>query len=759
MAKKQEIIQEFEKSLAKSKILPVNVEDEIKKSFIAYAMAVNVSRAIPDVRDGLKPVHRRILYAMGDGLGLYSDKPHRKCARIVGEVLGKYHPHGDSAVYDALVRLAQDFSINYPLVDGHGNFGSVDGDPAAAQRYTEARLSPIASQMLADIDKNTVDFYPNFDDTEMQPTVLPARFPNLLVNGSDGIAVGMATNIPPHNLNEVIDGVIAMIDNPDITIEELMKFIPAPDYPTGAILMGRAAVRHAYKTGRGGVILRAKTDIEEFNNGTRSRIVVTELPYQVNKARLIEYIANLVKDKKIDGISDIKDESDRQGMRMVIDIKRDFNPQVVLNLLFKHTQLQVSNGIILLALVNGEPKVLNLKEILYYYIEHQKEVIVRRTKYDLEKAEERAHILEGLVIALTNIDEVVRVIRSSRDRVEATNNLIQQFILTEKQAQAILDMRLQRLTSLEVEKIRAELEELHKQIAYFKQVLSSTEMVLDIIKTELTAVKDKYGAPRRTELSLDYGEIDIADLIEREDILVSMTHTGYIKRMPVSEYKAQRRGGMGITAHKTKDEDFVENIFVSNTHDEILFFTNFGKVYSVKGYEIPEAERQARGRAIINLLQLSEGEKVSAVIPRPEIAKGLFDDGDPQRVDQKDAARRIRLHSQGGQDCDFLKRGRFAHLRADDLRLRRNSRRLQRRQVHSVQRGGRPPDGQRHAGRQEHESEQGRLYCGYDRLEERIRGHDDERAGLRQADRNRGIPPAEPRGQGHQSRSHQRKDR
>lgn len=624
MAKKQEIIQEFEKSLAKSKILPVNVEDEIKKSFIAYAMAVNVSRAIPDVRDGLKPVHRRILYAMGDGLGLYSDKPHRKCARIVGEVLGKYHPHGDSAVYDALVRLAQDFSINYPLVDGHGNFGSVDGDPAAAQRYTEARLSPIASQMLADIDKNTVDFYPNFDDTEMQPTVLPARFPNLLVNGSDGIAVGMATNIPPHNLNEVIDGVIAMIDNPDITIEELMKFIPAPDYPTGAILMGRAAVRHAYKTGRGGVVLRAKTDIEEFNNGTRSRIVVTELPYQVNKARLIEYIANLVKDKKIDGISDIKDESDRQGMRMVIDVKRDFNPQVVLNLLFKHTQLQVSNGIILLALVNGEPKVLNLKEILYYYIEHQKEVIVRRTKYDLEKAEERAHILEGLVIALTNIDEVVRVIRSSRDRVEATNNLIQQFILTEKQAQAILDMRLQRLTSLEVEKIQAELEELHKQIAYFKQVLSSTEMVLDIIKTELTAVKDKYGAPRRTELSLDYGEIDIADLIEREDILVSMTHTGYIKRMPVSEYKAQRRGGMGITAHKTKDEDFVENIFVSNTHDEILFFTNFGKVYSVKGYEIPEAERQARGRAIINLLQLSEGEKVSAVIPRPEIAKGFL---------------------------------------------------------------------------------------------------------------------------------------
>ena len=624
MAKKQEIIQEFEKSLEKSKIVPVNVEDEIKRSFIAYAMAVNVSRAIPDVRDGLKPVHRRILYAMGDGLGLYSDKPHRKCARIVGEVLGKYHPHGDTAVYDALVRLAQDFSINYPLVDGHGNFGSVDGDPAAAQRYTEARLSPIASQMLADIDKNTVDFYPNFDDTEMQPTVLPARFPNLLVNGSDGIAVGMATNIPPHNLGEVIDGCIAMIDNPEITVDELMKYIPAPDYPTGALLMGRAAVRHAYKTGRGGVVLRAKTDIEEFNNGTRTRIVVTELPYQVNKARLIETIANLVKDKKIDGISDIKDESDRQGMRMVIDVKRDFNPQVVLNTLFKHTQLQVSNGIILLALVNGEPKVLNLKEILYYYVEHQKEVIVRRTRYDLEKAEERAHILEGLIIALTNIDEVVRVIRASRDRVEATNNLIQQFILTEKQAQAILDMRLQRLTSLEVEKIQAELAELNKQIEYYKKVLSSTQMVLDIIKAELTVVKEKYGFARRTEISLDYGEIDIADLIEREDILVSMTHTGYIKRLPVSEYRAQRRGGMGITAHKTKDEDFVENIFVSNTHDEILFFTNFGKVYSVKGYEIPEADRHARGRAIINLLQLSEGEKVSAVIPRPEIAKGYL---------------------------------------------------------------------------------------------------------------------------------------
>ena len=625
MAKKDDgALQDYIKHLEKSIVHKVNVEDEMKKSFIAYAMAVNVSRAIPDVRDGLKPVHRRILYAMGEDLGLYSDKPHRKCARIVGEVLGKYHPHGDSAVYDALVRLAQDFSIRHPLVDGHGNFGSVDGDPPAAQRYTEARLSPISNEMLRDIGKETVDFYPNFDDSETQPTVLPSRFPNLLVNGSDGIAVGMATNIPPHNLSEVISGCIAQIENPDITVDELMKYIPAPDYPTGAILMGRAAIRHAYKTGRGGVILRAKCEIEEYNNGARTRIVITELPYQVNKAKLVENIAELVKDKKIEGISDIREESDRDGMRIVIEIKRDANAQVVLNLLYKHTQLQISNGINLLALVNGEPKTLNLKEILSHYIEHQKDIIIRRTRYDLEKAEEKAHILEGLVIALANIDEVVKVIKESKDRVEAQEKLCISFILSEKQANAILDMRLHRLTSLEVSKIQAELEELHNLIAELKSILNSSAKVLEIIKAELTGISEKYGNERKTELSFDYGELDISDLIEKEDIVVSMTHLGYVKRLPITEYKIQKRGGRGVTAHKTREEDFVENMFISSTHDDILFFTNLGKVYSIKGYEIPEAERQAKGRAIVNLIQLSDGEKISAVIPMPESTKGFM---------------------------------------------------------------------------------------------------------------------------------------
>ena len=628
MAKKhnEQASEEFRKHLEKSNVEPVHLVEEMKKSFIAYAMAVNVSRAIPDARDGLKPVHRRILYAMGSDLGLYSDKPHRKCARIVGEVLGKYHPHGDTAVYDALVRLAQDFSIRYPLVDGHGNFGSVDGDGAAAMRYTEARLAPIASEMLRDLDKQTVDFYPNFDGTEMQPTVLPSRFPNLLVNGSDGIAVGMATNIPPHNLGEVINACIALMDNPEITIDELMKILPCPDYPTGGILMGRAAVRMAYKTGRGGVIIRAKTDIEEFMQGNiqRQRIVVTELPYQVNKSRLIESIADLVKDKRIEGISDIHDESDREGMRLVIDLKRDTNAQVVLNLLFKHTQLQVSNGITLLALVNGEPKILNLKELLTCYIDHQKEVIVRRTRFDLEKAEERAHILEGLVIALENIDEVVRIIKASRDRLEAVANLCNSFVLSEKQAGAILDMRLQRLTSLEVHKLKEELEQVHALIVELKAILNSEAKVVDIVKGELGEVSQKYTNPRRTEISMDYGDIDIGDLIEREDVVVSMTHAGYIKRLSLSEYKAQKRGGKGIVAHKAKEEDFVENMFVCSTHDDILFFTNFGKVYNIKGYEIPESERATRGRAIINLLQLSEGESVSAVVPRPEHPRGFM---------------------------------------------------------------------------------------------------------------------------------------
>lgn len=606
----------------KTKIIDVQVEEEMKKSFIAYAMAVNVSRAIPDVRDGLKPVHRRILYSMGE-LNLFSDKPHRKCARIVGDVLGKYHPHGDSSVYDALVRLAQDFSIRHPLVDGHGNFGSVDGDPPAAMRYTEARLAKIASEMLRDIDKETVDWYPNFDDTLEQPTVLPSRFPNLLVNGSDGIAVGMATNIPPHNLGEVIDGVVALADNPDITVDELMQYVPAPDYPTGGIIMGRANIRCAYRTGRGGVVIRAKTEIEEYSprgegGGTRQRIVVTELPYQVNKAELIKTMAALVKDKKIEGISAINEESDRSGLRIVIEVKRDAQAQVVLNMLYKHTNLQVSDGITFLALVNGEPKILNLKEMLYYYLEHQKEVVLRRTKYDLEKAQEREHILEGLVIAQENIDRVIAIIKQSRDKFEAGEKLMSEFFLSDKQATAILEMRLQRLTSLEVEALKNELTALKETIADLKDIIANKSRVLEIVKTELLEVKSKYNDPRRTELCIDYDEIDIGDLIEREDVVISMTHFGYVKRLPTSEYKIQHRGGKGVTAHRPKEEDFVEDMFVTCTHDDLLFFTNRGRVYSIKAYEVPEAEKTARGRAIVNLLQLSDGEKVNAVIPIKE---------------------------------------------------------------------------------------------------------------------------------------------
>ena len=614
------------KHVDNTKIVKVQLEEEMKTSFIAYAMAVNVSRAIPDVRDGLKPVHRRILYSMGE-LNLFSDKPYRKCARIVGDVLGKYHPHGDSAVYMALVRLAQDFSIRCPLVDGHGNFGSVDGDPPAAQRYTEARLSKIAGEMLRDIDKETVDWYPNIDDTLEQPTVLPARFPNLLVNGSDGIAVGMATNIPPHNLGEVINGVCALIDNPEITVDELMQYIPAPDYPTGGIIMGRANLRHAYRTGKGGVVIRAKTEIEEYpmRDGSaqmRQRIIVTELPYQVNKAELIKTIADLVKDKRIEGISDIKEESDRQGMRIVIEVKRDAQAQVVLNTLYKHTDLQTSNGITYLALVNGEPKILNLKEMLYHYVEHQKEIVLRRTRYDLEKAEERAHILEGLVKALANIDKVVAIIKASRDKVEACEKLMSEFILSDKQANAILEMRLQRLTSLEVEHLKAELAALKETIADLKNIIANPHRVEEIVKNELGEIKEKYDTPRKTELCIDYDEIDIGDLIEREDVVISMTHFGYIKRLPTTEYKAQHRGGKGVTAHRPKEEDFVENMFVTCTHDNVLFFTNLGKVYSIKAYEVPEAEKTARGRAIVNLLQLGEGEKVNAIIPIKEDMRG-----------------------------------------------------------------------------------------------------------------------------------------
>ena len=626
MAKKNsspELTAEFKKTLEQTKVINIEVDNEMKRSFIAYAMAVNVSRAIPDVRDGLKPVHRRILYSMNE-LGLTPDKAYKKCATIVGDVLGKYHPHGDSSVYEALVRMAQDFSINLPLVDGHGNFGSVDGDPPAAYRYTEARMSKLALEMLRDIDKETVDFYPNFDDTRMQPTVLPARYPNLLVNGADGIAVGMATTIPPHNLIEVINGAIAVMDNPDISVEDLMEYIPAPDYPTGAILLGRAGIRQAYLTGRGSYILRSRCEIEEFNNGTRSRIIVTELPYQVNKQKLIETIADMVKTKKIDGISDINDESDRQGMRIVIEVKKDFNAQVVLNTLYKHTQLQTSDGITLLALVDGEPKVLNIKQIISEYIKHQVNVVERKTKYDLIKTQEREHIVKGLVIALTDIDEVIAIIKRSKDRYEAAANLMERFLLSDKQANAILEMRLQRLTSLEVEKLKDELVELDKTIEDLKDILSKPERVIAIIKEDLNGIKERYPSPRKTELSYDPSSIEDADLIAREDVVISMTHFGYIKRLPVAEYRAQHRGGRGVTAHKPKEEDFVENMFVCSTHDRLLFFTNHGKVYASVAFTIPEAQRTARGRALVNLLQLNEGERVTAMLVCNEGEEGFI---------------------------------------------------------------------------------------------------------------------------------------
>ena len=619
MAKKQtspELTEEFVKTLAMTKMLEVEVDEELKKSFIAYAMAVNVSRAIPDVRDGLKPVHRRILYSMHD-LGLYNDKAFRKCARIVGDCLGKYHPHGDSSVYDALVRLAQDFTINMPLVEGHGNFGSVDGDPAAAMRYTEARLSKISSEMLRDLEKDTVDFYPTFDDTGMQPTVLPSRFPNMLVNGSDGIAVGMATNIPPHNLGEVIDGVCAMIDNPDIEIDELMEYIPAPDFPTGGLIMGRGGIRKAYKTGRGSIVIRSKCEIEDYQSGnqTRQRIIVTEIPYQVNKAKLIETMANLVKDKRIEGISDIREESDRDGMRIVIEIKKDANAQVVLNLLYKHTNLQISDGLIMLALVDGTPKICTLKDFIYYYLEHQKDVIRRRTKYDLAKTEERAHILRGLVIAQASIDEVVEVCRNAIDKTDCVTKLTNRFELDVKQATAVAELRLYRISHLEVDKISAELDELEKAIADYKDILANESRVYEIIRTDLQEIKRKYPGERKTEIEVDFGDIDDADLIPEEQVVISLTHSGYVKRLPVGEYRAQHRGGMGITAHKPKDEDFVENMFVCSTHDDILLFSNRGRVYSIKGYQIPEAARAARGRAIVNIVQIAQDEKIETIIP------------------------------------------------------------------------------------------------------------------------------------------------
>ena len=620
--RKEDYSEELEKILAGSKVVDVDLNDQMKTNFIAYAMAVNVSRAIPDVRDGLKPVHRRIIYGMGE-MGATYDKPFKKSARTVGDVMGKYHPHGDSSIYDAMVRLAQDFSINHPLVQGHGNFGSIDGDGAAASRYTEARLSKISNEMLRDIDKNTVEFVPNYDGELKEPVVLPARFPNLLVNGSDGIAVGMATYIPPHNLKEVIDGCVAMIDNPEIDIEGLMEYIPAPDYPTRGIIMGGEAIKHAYTTGRGGVILRGKAEIEEEDNG-KATITITQLPYQVNKAKLVTDIADLVKDKRLEGIAKLVDLSNRNGIKIVIDIKKDYNPQVILNFLYKHTELQISNGIIMLALVNGEPKILNLKEMLNYYLQFQKEVVTKRTKYDLEKAQEKAHILEGLVVALSNIDEVIATIKASADRPEAILKLTTNFLLDEVQAGAILDMRLQRLTGLEVEKIKNDLNNLHIQIDDFKDILAHEERVWNIVKTELIEIRDSYGVERKTEISLDYSNIDIEDLIAREDVVISLTHAGYVKRLPVAEYRAQHRAGMGVTGHTTREEDFVEKIFVTSTHDTLLFFTNMGKVYSIKGYEIPEASRQAKGRAIINLLQLSPTEKVTALIPMKQKEEGFL---------------------------------------------------------------------------------------------------------------------------------------
>lgn len=602
----------FEK-IDNTRYIDIDVEHEMKESFIAYAMAVNVSRALPDVRDGLKPVHRRILYSMNE-TGLTNDKPFRKCAKIVGDVLGHYHPHGDSSVYDALVRLAQDFTINEPLIDPNGNFGSVDGDPAAAYRYTEARLSKIAGELLRDIDKDTVDFYPNFDATTVQPKVLPSRFPNLLVNGSDGIAVGMATNIPPHNLNEVINAVVAMIDNPNITVDELMEYIPAPDFPTGGEILGTSAIKQAYKTGHGGVVMRAKAEIESYDSGKRWRIVVNAIPYQVNKAKLIAQIANLVKDKKIDGIADIRDESDRDGMRIVIELKKDANAQIVLNQLYKQTQLQLSSGIILLALVDNRPRVLNLQEIIFYYLNFQREVITRRTKFDLKKAEEREHIIKGLVIAVNNIDAVIKIIKQSEDKNDAMVKLEEKFELTERQANAILEMKLSRLTGLEVEKLNAELNELELTIKNLKEILADDGKINEIIKKELLEIKAKYPTPRKSEIVMDYSDIDIGDLIERHEVVISLTSQGYVKRLPVSEYKAQHRGGRGVNAHRTKEEDFVTDIFAVNSHDELMFFSNKGKVYMLKAYVIPEAGRQNKGRALVNLLPLDADEKINTIL-------------------------------------------------------------------------------------------------------------------------------------------------
>ena len=603
------------------KIVERDIEAEMKTAYISYAMSVIISRALPDVRDGLKPVHRRILYTMYED-GLTSDKPYRKSATTVGDVLGRYHPHGDASVYDAMVRMAQTFSLRYPLIDGHGNFGSIDGDGAAAYRYTEARMSKIAELMLTDIEKNTVDFIPNFDDRLQEPAVLPSKIPTLLINGSSGIAVGMATNIPPHNLTEVINGIIKLIDDPNTTDEQLIQIIKGPDFPTGGVILGRDAIKQAYTTGRGKITVRAEAEIEETSNG-RKKIIVTSLPYQVNKARLIENIANLVKEKRIDGISELRDESDRENaVRIHIGLKKDANARVVLNQLYKNTQMQDTFGIIMLALVNNEPKILTLRQCLDYYIDHRKEVILRRTKFELDKALARAHILEGLKIALDNIDEVINIIRSSYD--DAKERLMQRFGLSDIQAQAILDMRLKTLSGLQREKIEEEYNELMKLIAHLREILGSETLVYQIIKEELLEVKEKYGDERLTKIVAAEGEFNEEDLIKEEQMVVALTHFGYIKRMPIDTYKSQRRGGKGITGISTREEDFVKEIFTTSTHDTVLFFSNKGKLYRLRGYEIPEAGRTAKGTAIVNLLSLDAGEKITAIIPIQNFAEGKY---------------------------------------------------------------------------------------------------------------------------------------
>ncbi len=606
----------------RDKIQAVNISEEMKTSFLDYAMSVIVSRALPDVRDGLKPVHRRILYAMYE-LGMTPDKPYKKSARVVGDVIAKFHPHGDAAVYDAMVRMAQDFSYRYMLVDGHGNFGSIDGDAPAAMRYTEARMASITLELLRDIQKDVIDFGPNYDGTLDEPLVLPSRFPNLLVNGAAGIAVGMATNIPPHNLREVIDGILLMIDNPDVKVEELMKVIKGPDFPTGGIILGHEGIRKAYRTGRGSIQIRAKTRMEEAGNG-KMRIVVEELPFQVNKAKLVEKIAELVRDKKIEGITDLRDESDRNGMRVVIELRRDVNPRVVLNNLYKHTALQTSFGVNMLALVDGQPRVLNLKEMIYHYLEHQVEVIRRRTQFDLNKAEERAHILEGYRIALDHIDEVIALIRGSRTTQEAKTGLMEKFGLSEKQAQAILDMRLQRLTGLEREKIESEYQELLKTIAELKAILADEAKIRGVVREEIMEIRDKFGDDRRTLIKVDEDNIVEEDLIPEEEVSILLTHRGYIKRMPLSTYRAQKRGGKGVTGMGTRDDDFVQNLFVTHSHNHLLFFSNKGKVYRLKAYEVPEFGRAARGTPIINLIQIDQNEYIHAVIPVKEFTDDKY---------------------------------------------------------------------------------------------------------------------------------------